>query len=46
MPATNRPGQTIRRQASADAGTRGERIDRHVAAALGRSGSACGSIPA
>ncbi len=34
MPTTNRPGQTIRRQVSAGAGTRGERIDRHVAAAL------------
>jgi hypothetical protein len=32
MPATNRPGQTIRRLASAR--TRGERIERHVAAAL------------
>ncbi len=34
MPATKRPGQTIRRQASASAGTRSGRIDRHVAAAL------------
>ncbi|HEY3846270.1 MAG TPA: hypothetical protein VGL95_04070 [Acetobacteraceae bacterium] len=32
MPATSRPGQTIRRPASA--GTRGESIDRHVTAAL------------
>lgn len=32
MPATNRPGRTIRRRASAT--TRGEHIDRHVAAAL------------
>ncbi len=32
MPAANRPGHTIRRQASA--GIRSERIDRHVAAAL------------
>jgi len=32
MPATSRPAQTARRQASA--GIRGERIDRHVAAAL------------
>ena len=34
MPATNQPGRTIRRQANAGAGIRGERIDRHVAAAL------------
>ena len=34
MPATNHPGRTIRRQANAGAGIRGERIDRHVAAAL------------
>jgi hypothetical protein len=32
MPATNRPGQIIRRPASA--GTRGEHMGRHVAAAL------------
>lgn len=34
MPAINRPRQTIRRQADAGTGTSGERIDRHVAAAL------------
>jgi hypothetical protein len=34
MPTTNRPSQTIWRQPSAGAGTRGEPIGRHVAAAL------------
>jgi hypothetical protein len=34
MPAPHRPGQTIRRHASAGAGTSGGPIDRHVAAAL------------
>ena len=34
MPATNRPDGTIRRQASASAGTSGVHIAPHVAAAL------------
>lgn len=34
MPATNRPGQTIRRRAGVSEGTHGERIDLRVAAAL------------
>jgi hypothetical protein len=34
MATTNRPGQTIRRHARIGAGISGERIDRHVAAAL------------
>jgi hypothetical protein len=34
MPAPHRPRHTIRRQASAGAGTPGEHVDRHVAAAL------------
>src|SRR5208282_2525927 len=34
MPATNRPGRTIRRQANTGAGTRREHLDQRVAAAL------------
>jgi hypothetical protein len=34
MPAPQRPSHTTRRQASADVGTRGEHVNRHLAAAL------------